>query len=182
MNAGFSYQLFEFYLFDKKYDGVINEINEIFQFELLQERGLEVKKIGEFLSTQKDIEDSYIMSDQRGYSYYANSKLVYATFGEGKKGDSLNEYVNRENWSPYEIWYSDANSYPMDRHGKSKPIVDYLVYESDKPEHIVPTKIKSGQFSDLEILFEPDNSDIPKNFELIYKSEKTGTVIYKIHH
>jgi 4-amino-4-deoxy-L-arabinose transferase-like glycosyltransferase len=181
-NIGFAYYLFEFYLFDESYDGIINEINEIFLFESLEARGLEVKEIGEFLATQKNIEDSYVMSDWRGYSYYANSKLLYATFGEGVKGDNLNEFVSRENWSPYEKWFSDFNSYPMDRHGKIKPIANFLVYEAKKPNGIVPTKLESGQFSDLEILFDPNNTDIPKNFELIYKSNKTGTVVYKIHH
>lgn len=39
-----------------------------------------------------------------------------------------------------------------------------------------------GQFRDLEILFDPENTNIPNNFELIYKSNKTGTVVYKINH
>ena len=30
MNVGFSYHLFEFYLFDEKYDGMVNEFKEIF--------------------------------------------------------------------------------------------------------------------------------------------------------
>ena len=72
----------------------------------------------DFLATQKNIEDSYVMSDWRGYSYYANSKLLFATFGEGVKGDDLNKFVSRENWSPFEIWYSNANNYPVDRHDK----------------------------------------------------------------
>lgn len=65
---------------------------------------------------------------------------------------------------------------------KNNPTADFLVYEAKKPDVIVPTKLESGQFSDLEILFEPNDPDIPKNFELIYKSEKTGKVVYKIHH
>ena len=72
----------------------------------------------DLLATQKNIEDSYVMSDWRGYSYYANSKLLFATFGEGVKGDDLNKFVSRENWSPFEIWYSNANNYPVDRHDK----------------------------------------------------------------
>ena len=70
----------------------------------------------------------------------------------------------------------------MDRYGKSNPKIDYIIYESDKPKHRDPSKEITGQFLDLEILFDPENINIPNNFELIYKSNKTGTVVYKINH
>ena len=39
-----------------------------------------------------------------------------------------------------------------------------------------------GQYKDLEILAEIGNPSIPSNFELIYISNNTGAVIYKINH
>ena len=180
-NVGFSYQLFTFYIYDVDYKGVNDAFEKIFAQKPLEERRTEVREIAEFLSKQSDIEKKYIMTDQRGYAYYANSNSIYATFGEGVRGDDLNTYVERENWTPYEIWWSNSNSHPINRHDASKPIPNYLIYEAKKPNVVDPSKRESGQFLDLEILFDPENIRIPNNFELIYKSNKTGTVVYKIN-
>ncbi len=180
-NVGFSYQLFTFYIYDIDYKGIGDAFGKIFAQEPLEERRTEVIEIAEFLSKQPGIEKKYIMTDQRGYAYYSNSNSIYATFGEGIRGDDLNTYVARENWTPYEIWWSNSNSHPINRHDSSKPIPNYLVYETKKPDVVVPSKRESGQFSDLEILFDSENINIPNNFELIYKSNKTGTVVYKIN-
>ena len=37
------------------------------------------------------------------------------------------------------------------------------------------------QVLELEVLAEPKNSKIPENFKLIFKSENTGTVVYRIN-
>ena len=42
--------------------------------------------------------------------------------------------------------------------------------------------ITLGQYNDLEILADVGNPSIPSNFELIYVSNSTGAVIYKINH
>ena len=181
INIGFSYELFKFYIYDIKFNGFRNELVEIFKNTPLQERGVEIKEIGDFLSKQNNIENSYIMGDQRGFSYYTDSKFVFTAFKEGVKGDNLNKFITRENWNSYDIWWSNVNSNPADRYNTYKPIPDYLIYESDKPNR-ASSREDLGQYEDLQVLFNPNNPSIPDNFELIYKSNKTGTVVYKINH
>ena len=179
INACFSYGLLKFYIYEDGYVSIRDQFNKIFTAPL-QERGIELKEIGEFLSKQPNIENSYVMSDQRGFSYYANSKLVFVTFKEGVKGDGLNKYITRENWDSYDLWMANINSRPADRYNIHMPIPDYLIYESDKPNRGSSEYL--GQYEELQILFDVDNPSIPDNFELIYKSNKTGTVVYKINH
>jgi hypothetical protein len=64
-------------------------------------------------------------------------------------------------------------SYPSDRNDIFHPIPDYLLFfPIPTLEH--PTNLK--------ILEDPTNPLIPSNFELIFQSNKTGMVIYKINH
>jgi 4-amino-4-deoxy-L-arabinose transferase-like glycosyltransferase len=180
VNAGFSSQLFKFYIYEDDYDGIKNEFAEIFTNNVLLERGMEIKQIADFLSKQPNIENSYIMSDQKGYSYYTDANFLFTKFNEGIRGDDLEKFVTRENWNSYELWYSNVNSNPADRYDTYKPIPDYLIYDYEKPYR---SSLDQSliDYSDLDVLFNAHDPSIPDSFELIYKSNKTGTMVYKIH-
>ena len=188
VNVGFSYEVLKFYIYEDEYEGIKNQIIKTLSGIPLQERGTEMKEIGDFLAKQPDIENSYVMSHWRSIAYYSDSKFIYVEFNEGVKGDNLNKYMTRENWSPYTIWWSNINSHPADRYDLIKPRADYVVYEPNTTALLEKKQLSGshtfedlGQYKELEILSDIGNPSIPENFELIYVSNKTGTVVYKIH-
>ena len=189
INVGFSSEVLKFYIYEDEYNGIKNQLIEIFLGLPLQERGVDKKEIGDFLSRQPNIENSYVMSHWLSISYYADSKLLYTDFKEGVEGDDLNKYMTRENWNSYDIWWSNILSQPADRYDLLHPIADYVVYTPDTVALLESRKQSNqntyenlGQYKDLEILLDIGNPSIPSNFELIYISNNTGAVIYKINH
>ena len=106
-------------------------------------------------------------------AYYVNSKVIFAEFIEGNEDESLESYITRENWSKLEYYTSNLHSYPSDRNDIFHPIPDYLLF--------TPHEIFENP-PNLKILEDPTNPLIPSNFELIFQSDKTGMVIYKINH
>jgi hypothetical protein len=189
INAGFSYEVLKFYIYEDKYDGIKNQIVKTLSGIPLQERGIDIKEMGDFLSKQPNIKNSYVISHWWSIAYYADSKLIYTDFKEGVEGDELNKYVARENWSSYDIWWSNINSHPADRHDSVNPKPDYIVYEPNTTSLLESKQLKGantfenlGQYKDLEILADIGNPSIPSNFELIYVSNSTGAVIYKINY
>ena len=196
-NIGFSYKLFEYNLYDPLPDsegmyipgagahkGVIGELFSVFQeTEPRHQFGKELKEIADILSKQPDIENSYVMTRILSYAYYADSKQIHTDFMAGMKNDTINQFVTRENWSPYDIYYSNISSYPVDKNNLYESTADYLIYQPP-PTHFGDTTwyVKPVTYPDLQILLDPENPDIPSNFELLYKSDATQTVVYKIHH
>jgi len=179
-NLGYSYKLFQIYLYNDTYSDIQSEFAKIFRKKAVsQQAGIEYKQIGEFLSKQDGIENSYVMANHLAYSYYAKSKFLYSTFQEGVKNDPLESFITRENWSAFDIYNSNITSYPSDRHGVYRPIPDYLVYKPLDPEVINPLRINSTQTKDLEVLSNPNDPRIPTIFKPIYQHE-TGIVVYKI--
>jgi hypothetical protein len=144
--------------------------NIIFSEEHLEKRSLKYTEIGYVLSQESNIQSKYVMSDSLNYPYYSNSKSIVVRFDEGNENDSISSYISRENWSLFEITFSDTSSYPQDRYNKNNPSPDYLVYDK-----------KDRHNKNLQILSDPKNPEIPSNFELIYISNKTGVTVYKIH-
>ena len=144
--------------------------NIIFSEEHLEKRSLKFTEIGHILSQEHNIESKYVMANSLNFAYYSNSKYIYAKFTEGNENDSINSYISRENWSLYELTSSNVFSYPPDRYNKINPSPDYLVYDK-----------KDRDMTNLQILSDPKNPEIPSNFELIYMSDKTGVTVYKIH-
>ena len=65
-----------------------------------------------------------------------------------------------------------------------EPIIpDYVIYDVREP--ITNDLIwyqKDHPTADVSILANPNSADFPKNFELIYHSDKTNTFVYKIHY
>ena len=196
-NIGFSYKLFEYNLYDPLPDsegmyipgagahkGVIGELFSAFQeTEPKQQAGKELKEIADILSKQPDIENSYVMTRILSYAYYADSKHIHTDFMAGMKNDTISQFVTKENWSPYDIYYSNISSYPVDKNNLYESTADYLIYQPP-PTHFGDTTwyVKPVTYPDLQFLLDPENPNIPSNFELIYKSDATQTVVYKIHH
>ena len=170
--------LFFSFMFEKFsiYGEDMDYTNIIFSEEHLEKRSLKFTEIGHILSQEPNIQSKYVMSNSLNYSYYSNSKAktILVRFDEGNENDSINSYISRENWSPFEITFSNVFSYPPDRYNKINPSPDYLVYDKKENEGIIHIK-------NLQILSDPKNPGIPSNFELIYMSDKTGVTVYKIH-
>ena len=183
-NLVFSYVLLYYALHDEaSYSDIKNEFFKLFQRrEPQRESGYEVKQIGDVLSKQPGIENSYVMSGSVNYAYYAHSKFVYTNLQEGVKNDSLNDFVTRENWTALDRYVSNISSNPTDRYDIYHPLPDYFIYNPLTPNAVNPWNVNNTQFEDLKVLANPDNPRIPPNFELLFKSNKTGTVVYKINH
>ena len=110
------------------------------------------------------------MSNANGFSHYANAKFLYAGFVEGSLDATIMEYVTRQSWSDFEIATSNVESLPNDRYNKYNPLPDYLIYVDTEFDTI----------SSLRGLQNPDDPNIQKNFDLLYKNDKSGIFVYKI--
>ena len=174
VNLAFSYKFMNMIEYgDKSFDGIIEEVEKIFGDKKHGLHiGTEVQQIGEILSQQDDIENSYVMGNDWALLYYCNCKLLFADFVEGDGKESLQSYITRENWSENEIFISNILSIPLDRNGVYKPVPDYLVYH--------PTVLIESP-ENLKILENPNHPKVKSYLELLYKS-KLGTLVYKINH
>ncbi|MGQ0376004.1 MAG: glycosyltransferase family 39 protein [Nitrososphaerota archaeon] len=183
LNFGHSYKSTENYLYAKTYSG--NVIEEFFgsftQNEPREPAGLEIKKIGDILAAQPGIKDSYVMGGIELYAYYANSNLIGASFQEGPENDTIENYITRKNWSDYELYITNQASHPpIDIRDNNKPLPDYLIYSPISG--LLPLTENKTQHNIPKILSDPTNPEIPDNFKVIYHSNKTGMIIYKIIH
>ena len=182
VNLAHSYKSVENYLYEQEpYSGIMNEVTKTFERnEPLVEKGMEIKQISEVLGKQPGIENSYLMASNIAWLYYVDTNLIITNFQDGVKNDPIEKFLARENWSDWDIWYNSINNYPADRHNKNRDMPDYLIYS---PQVILPWKydIDQTQYEDLKILADPSNPKIPSNFELLYKSDKSGIVLYKIN-
>ena len=174
VNLAFSYKFMSMIEYgDKSFDGIIGEIKKIFDYKKPDlHLGTEVKLIGEILSQQPNIENSYVMGNDWALVYYCDCKLFFAAYEEGDGNESLRSYITRENWSETEIYISNMLSIPFDRNGIYKPVPDYLVY--------TPTILIESP-ENLKILENPNDPRVKSFMELLYKS-KSGSLVYKINH
>ena len=174
VNLAFSYKFMNMIEYgDKSFDGIIGEVEKIFgDKKHRQHLGTEVQRIGEILSQQNDIENSYVMGNNWAFVYYCNCKLLFADFNEGDGKESLHSYITRENWSEKDIFISNILSIPLDRNDVYKPVPDYLIYH--------PTVLIESP-ENLKILENPNHPKVKSYLELLYKS-KLGTLVYKINH
>ena len=166
-NLVFSYEIQAMLLFNDNFDW--KDIFRSHDYELSAAH--EIKEIGEMLSKEPNIENKYIMTDGNAFAYYANSKYVFVRFDEGPQDATIMEYIARENWSDFEIAFSNIECIPNDRYNIYNPIPDYLIYLD-----------KQNKIPSLRVLQNPDDPNIPKNFELLYDNDKSGIFVYKIKH
>ena len=127
-------------------------------------------EIGNVLLKEPDIENKFIMANSNLYAYYGDSNLILTTFLEGTSNDTVLEFTTRQNWSDFELYFSNINSVPQDRYGTRNSAPDYLIYE-----------IQERNNTALHVLDNHGSSKIPSNFELLYISNDQNTIIYKIH-
>ena len=187
INLGVSFRSIDFWIFEqeenKDHANFLGEFLDIIDRDEVIERGYELKLIGNILAKQQGIEDSFVMSSTPTITYYANSMFLYATFTEGVKNDPLEKYFARENWSLKDLDDSHIFSNPSYVNNPQNPAPDYVVYYPfAKINPGDPTIYDRTQVSDLWILSDPEDPNIPSNFELIYKSTQSEFVVYKIHH
>lgn len=181
INGGFSYRLAQATFYYSPYEGISAEFSKLFQKDNLQLRGDEIKEITNILSKEPGIENSYLMGTNSIYSYYVNSNFIFTAFTEGPTNDTINNFITRKNWTPFEINISNIHTFPSNRLNTDIPIPDYLIYTPHTPDPITPwypTTIPEY----LKILSNSTDPRIPSNFKLIYNSNQSNTIIYKIDH
>ena len=181
LNVGFSYKYFSSVFYGDSFDGIPSEISKLFSSKKYEPTTMEFIEIVDLLKKQPGIENSYVMSISVQYAYHSGSKFLYTDFRSGQSSDSINDFIHRKNWSDYDLHISNIHSYHRDKHGLLEPIPDYVIYSDIPYDDNNPHYQKPSTYFDISILGHPDNEEIPSNFELLYKSNKTSTVIYKIH-
>jgi len=176
-NFGYSYMLYNSTHSDQPFSGIENEFASLFAERKYEEVGKEIKLIGDLLSTEPNIENSYIMVPHHHYHYYVGSNTVLGLMSEGPSDDTIENYITRKNWNDIEVFHSNMLSHPIDRQNIFHPKPNYIIYEFDPPS-------ERYQHDYLQTLKDPQNSEIPESFENIYYSDKTGIifVVYKINH
>tara|TARA_B100000686_G_C16121974_1_gene633093 strand:- start:76 stop:561 length:486 start_codon:yes stop_codon:yes gene_type:complete len=132
---------------------------------------LKYEEIGLILSNEPEINNKIIMANSQNYAYYIDSKFLFSSFQEGIDTDTIITFLNRQNWSDYDLKFSNITSVPQDRYGIKNPVPDYLIYEINDRNNPI-----------LHVLNDPNSSQIPSNFELLYISNDQTILIYKINH
>jgi len=167
-NLIFSYELQAMFLFNDNFDW-----KDIFRINhnYVLTTPVTLKEIGDILSKEPDIKNKYIMSPDNNIVHYANAKYLYTNFREGNQNATISDFITRQSWSDFDIALSNMDSIPKDRYNKHHPVPDYLFYVSNE-----------YNLDYLKVLSDPTNPKIPKNFELIYKNDKSGFFVYKIKH
>ena len=182
LNSGVSYKLIDASFYGNQVSTLENEFTNIFQSRtILDQSGYDVILISEILKTQPGIKESHIMANLPTYSFYSDSNFIYAEFSEGLSDDTILDYISRKNWSDFEILTSNIHSFPPDRLNKNHPFPDYLIYQPFSTMQNSSWYDKGVANKKLDILLNPNDPNIPSNFEFLYKSDKTKTVVYKIY-
>ena len=184
LNVGFTYKLIDASFFgnvSKEID-VNAEFSRLFESRTIPSDTIEFMRISEVLSKQPDIENSYLMVNTPVIPHQTNSNMILTQFKEGLMTDSLNDFISRKNWSAADVFNSDILNIPINKLQEKTPLPDYVVYQpyvQDPDNGWYEQDSSVGK--KLTILLTPDHPDIPANFEVIYKSNVTDTIIYKIN-
>ena len=182
LNSGYTYKHIDAAIYGNPISSLENEFANIFQTRLISDNTLyDFLLISEILKTQSGIEESYVMANEPTVSFYSNSNYIRATFSEGNSDDSILDYISRKNWSDSELFESNIHSFPPDRYNKYHPFPDYLVYQPIIRYPDTSWYDEGVATEKLDILLDPNDPRIPTNFEFLFKSDKTQTVLYKIH-
>ena len=175
-NLGYGYVLLRATSSGEPFVSVEDEFAKLFQNTPIEKAGIEIKEIGDLLSKQPNIENSYVMVPHIHYAYYINAKSIFGIFDEGIPDDTFENYVTRKNWKDTEIFDSNVHSFPMDRQNIYHPKPDYLVYALNPAA--------GYQHEYLKDLADPNSEKIPSNFHVLYFSNNTSFthVVYKINY
>ena len=183
-NLGYSYVTLKISSSGIPFTNIQDEISFLSQNRQIEQLGLHWQPLIDELKKQPNIEQSVIMTNYWFLTYHVQSKSVFVNFNEGPENDSIENYISRKNWNDIDLLYSNAHSKPIDRYNIMKSIPDYIIYtpveQAEILEHGWQTR---DQLEYLKILLDPNNEEIPSNFELIYQSDLPQKVIvYKINH
>jgi len=110
----------------------------------------ELYDIGKILAQEEDIESKYVMSKSNLIAYHANSN--YINLYIPLLDEDVEKHITREDWSQYEIHFSNMYSHPQIKGNILEEKPDYLVIKPLKP--------------------------IPENWSVMYQSEEYS--LYKI--
>ena len=165
-NLIFSYELQAMMIFDDNFDW--KDVFRTHNYEISLAH--DMKEIGQVLSMEPNIKNKYIMASANEFSHHANAKFLYASLTEGSHDATIMDYITRQSWSDFEIVASNIESIPNDRYNKHNALPDYLIYV-DTEFDVIPS---------LRTLQNPDDPNIQKNFELLYKNDESGIFVYKI--
>jgi 4-amino-4-deoxy-L-arabinose transferase-like glycosyltransferase len=168
-NLSYSYVTLEVITTGNSVDTILENFKSPFS-EKINPNKHDLDNIVTILKNQPDIENSYVMASYIYFADIVGAKWMGVQFQEGPDGDSIDNYITKKNWKSWQIYFSNISSEPMDRHNLNHPIPDYLIYNP-----------KSFHLESLKVLADPTNSEIPQNFELLYKSPYTGITAYKIN-
>ena len=183
-NLGYSYVTLKISSSGIPFTNIQDEISFLSQNRQIEQLGLHWQPLIDELKKQPNIEQSVIMTNYWFLTYHVQSKSVFVNFNEGPENDSIENYISRENWNDIDLLYSNAHSKPIDRHNIMKSIPDYIIYTPIEQDEILEHGWQPrDQLEYLKILSDPNNEEIPSNFELIYQSDLPRKVIvYKINH
>ena len=56
----------------------------------------DVRKIIELLKQDENIENKFIISSSKIYSYHTNSKFIHTTFTEGSTDDTIEDFIRKQ--------------------------------------------------------------------------------------
>ena len=144
----------------------------------------DVRKIIEILKQDENIGDKFIMASSKTYSYYTDSKLIYAQFTEGPESGTIKDFITKKDWSYYERYFSAINSIPVQENLDIKQNPDYLIYTyttiTNDPN---TTWYKNDNESTIRLLSTPDDPDIPEFLNPIFFSSfgTGGIVVYEVN-
>ena len=169
INLGYSYITLEIITTGNSADEIIQ--NFLNPSNHINKNKIDYQTITSILKSDPDIESKYVMANYILFADVANAKWVGAHFQEGPEDDSIENYITRQNWKNWQIFFSNISSEPMDRNGENTVVPDYLIYNP-----------KEFHLESLKILSEPNNPGIPETFELLHHSPHSGITLYKINH
>ena len=95
--------------------------------------------------------------------------------------DTILDYISKKNWNDFEILTSNIHSFPPDRLNRYDTSPNYLIYQPYFQDPNLTLYDHGAATTQLEILLHPNDPRIPTNFELLFQSDKTQTVLYKIN-
>ena len=181
INVGFTFTviLSSFYQSENENTSKFSTITSFFSGEIRNSE-TEFTKIIQLLKQDKDIETKTIMAISQAYSFNTNSNFIFTWFNEGEKTDTVEDFITRKNWSEFELWYSDFMSIHPHK-SISHQMPDYLIFS------YVDTVIDPGTtwyVSDQNFYIHSllINPEIPANFQVIYRSDDTNIIVYKINY
>jgi len=168
-NLGFSYKLERFFIFeDYEISNFSDELKKMLE-PVNKSKYIEINTISNLLSKEFDITNKNVMSNLNIVPYKIKSSYIFTNFKESVNSNSIEEFLMRDSWSEYDKTLSNINSNPSDRKNLFNPKPDYLIYFQT-----------SDRINQVPWIIDALESNKNNNFEKIYQSNQTKTVVYRL--